>query len=262
MVQAAVGDGREDLGDPEAAGVGGQGEQADQEGDITELGDEEGLQGGGTGLGRLPVVPDQEVRADAHDLPADQEHHQVAGVDDEQHRGGEEGDQGRVGGVAGVVAEVGRGVELYAGGDEPDEDGDQDREAVQVQGQVDGDRPGGVSWVAASMARPPPWRTATTTARTVAVSVGRIARGGRSRGGAAEREPGDGTEEGQERDEGGEGRRGHAVASAFLVCPAVVSPAVPFPAVAGWPSVSASAVPVSVSAVSRSRSMSEEPRLR
>lgn len=132
VVESAGADGGQDFRDPEAAGVGGEREQTDQEGDVAELGDQEGLEGGCSGLGCLPVVADEEVRADAHDLPADQEHHQVAGVDDQEHRGGEEGDEGRVGGVAGVVAEVGGGVELYAGGDDGDEDGDQNGEAVEV----------------------------------------------------------------------------------------------------------------------------------
>lgn len=96
MVESAARDRAEDLRDAEGAGIGGEREQADEEGDVAELGHQEGLDGGGAGLRGLPVVPDQEVRADAHDLPADQQHDQVAGVDDEQHRGGEEGDEGGV----------------------------------------------------------------------------------------------------------------------------------------------------------------------
>ncbi len=90
VVESARGDGAQDLRDLERTGVGGEREQADQEGDVAELGDEEGLERGGAGRFGLPVVADQEVRADAHDLPADQQHHQVAGVDDEQHGGGEQ----------------------------------------------------------------------------------------------------------------------------------------------------------------------------
>ena len=107
VVQPAVGGGGEDAADPEGARVGGEREHADQEGDVAELGDQERLDRGRAGGLGLPVVADQEVRADAHDLPADQQHHQVAGVDDEQHRGGEQGDQGGVRGVARVVAQVG-----------------------------------------------------------------------------------------------------------------------------------------------------------
>lgn len=51
MVDAAVRDGAEDPGDAEGPGVGGEREQADEEGDVAELGDQEGLQGGGARLG-------------------------------------------------------------------------------------------------------------------------------------------------------------------------------------------------------------------
>ena len=208
--------------DAERAGVGGEREQADQEGDVAELGDQERLEGGGAGLRGLPVVADQEVRADAHDLPADQQHHQVAGVDDEQHRGGEEGDERGVRGVARVVAQIAGRVDLHAGGDDADQDGDEGGEAVDVQGEVDRDRAGGgrARWRRRS-AWPPPWRTATTTARTSGRrAVGRTA-SGRTKPGAraAEEQAGRGAEERQEGDEDGEGRRGHAVASAFSAGP-------------------------------------------
>ena len=51
VIESAVGDGAQDAGDPEGAGVGGEGEQADQEGDVAELGDQERLERGGAGLG-------------------------------------------------------------------------------------------------------------------------------------------------------------------------------------------------------------------
>lgn len=44
VVEPARGDGAQDLGDLEGVGVGGEREQADQEGDVAELGDEEGLE--------------------------------------------------------------------------------------------------------------------------------------------------------------------------------------------------------------------------
>ncbi len=248
VVEATGRDGAEDPGDPERAGVGGEREQADQKGDIAELGDQERLEGGGARLGRLPVVAHEEVRADAHDLPADQEHHQVAGVDDEQHRGGEEGDESRVRGVARVVAQIARRVDLHTGRDEADEDGDQDREAVEVQREVDGDR---------------------TRGRELGRGVDRLApalahgdhhgeresgQGGQDRegpdeagGGAAEQQSGRRAEKGEKRDEDGEGRGRHAVASAFCA-EAVASGSSELPS---WPS-----------AVSRSLSTSEDPRLR
>lgn len=61
VVEPVVRDGLEDAGDPERAGVDGEREQTEQEGDITEFGDQERLQGGGACLGCLPVVADEEV---------------------------------------------------------------------------------------------------------------------------------------------------------------------------------------------------------
>ena len=61
----------------------------------------------------LPVVADQEVGADAHHLPADQQHEQVVGEDDEQHRGGEQRDERGVRRVARVALEVGGRVDLH-----------------------------------------------------------------------------------------------------------------------------------------------------
>lgn len=245
MVQAAVGDGPEDAGDAERSGVGGQREDAEEEGDIAELGDEEGLEGGGTGGLGLPVVADEEVGADAHDFPADQQQHQVAGVDDQQHGGGEEGDQRGVRGVARVVAQIAGGVELHTGRHDPDHDGDQHGEAVEVQRQVDGDRAG-----RGELGGDVGGRAAALPDRDGHRQRGRGQRrqhgqrpdeSGRT---AAQEETGDGPEEGQEGNENGSGREGHAAASAVVSGCGSPSPAPAF------------------SARSRSRSMSELPRLR
>lgn len=253
MVQSAARDGAEDRGDAEGPGVGGEGEETDEEGDVAEFGDQEGLDRGGAGLGGLPVVADQEVRADAHDLPADQEHDQVAGVDDEQHRGGEEGDESGVRGVARVVAQVSRRVDLHAGGDDADEYGDEGGEAVDVQGEFDRDRAGGrqfggrVDGLAAALAHGDQYGEDER-------GEGREHREGPDVAGgrAAEEESGRGAQERKEGDEDGEGGRGHAVASAFS-SPVTGASSVPSP----WEPSGAGP-----SAVSRSLSMSEVPRPR
>ena len=251
VVQSAARDGAEDAGDPEGAGVGGQREQADEEGDVAELGDQEGLDGGGAGLGRLPVVADQEVRADAHDLPADQQHHQVAGVDDEQHRGGEQGDESGVRGVARVVAQIARRVDLHAGGDDADEYGDEGGEAVDVQAQLDGDRAGRgefgvrVDGLPAALVH-----GATSTARTRDTRVGRTA-SGRTKPGAVRprRSPAAAPRN---------GRRGTRTARVVVVT-RWPQPSRPRPGVGCR---GASGPCGRGSAVSRSLSMSEVPRLR
>lgn len=216
MVQSAARDGAEDRGDAEGPGVGGQGEQADEEGDVAEFGDQEGLDGGGAGLGGLPVVADQEVRADAHDFPADQQHDQVARVHDEEHRGGEEGDESGVGGVAGVVAQIARRVDLHAGGDDADEYGDEGGEAVDVQGEFDRDRAGGrqlgggADGLVAALAHGDEDGD-DERGEGREYGEGTYEAGGR----AAEEESGHRAEERQEGDEDGEAGRGHAAASAF-----------------------------------------------
>ncbi len=249
VVDAAARHGPQDAGDAERSGVRAQGEQADEERHVAELGDQEGLQGGGAGLGGLPVVADEEVGADAHDFPADQQHDQVAGVDDQEHRGGEQGDEGRVRGVARVVAQVARRVDLHAGRDEGDQDGDERGEAVDVQGQVDRYRAGrgqlgvGLDGRASALAH---GDQRGQRERGQGRKYGE--RADESGGGAAQEQAGRGAQERQKGDENGEGGRGHAVASAFSA--AEVS--VPGPSVSSpWPS-----------AVSRSLSMSEVPRLR
>lgn len=228
--------------------VGGQREDAEEEGDVAELGDEEGLEGGGAGGLGLPVVADEEVGADAHDFPADQQQHQVAGVDDQQHRGGEERDQRGVGGVARVVAQVAGGVDLHTGRHDSDQDGDQRGEAVDVQGQVDGDRAGRGELGGDVGGRPAALRDGD--------DHGERGRGERRQHGqrpyetgrtTPQEETGDGPEEGQEGSENGGGRERHAVASAL---------------VSGCGVPSAASAPSGVSARSRSRSMSELPRLR
>ncbi len=245
VVQAAAGDGAEDAGDPEGPGVCGQREDAEEERDVAELGDEEGLEGGGAGGLGLPVVADEEVGADAHDFPADQQQHQVAGVDDQQHRGSEERDQRGVGGVARIVAQIAGGVDLHTGRHDPDQDRHQHGEAVEVQGQVDGDRAG----------RGEPGGDVGGRAGALSDGDGHGERGrgqrrqhcqrpdeaGRT---ASQEEAGDGPEEGQEGNENSGGRERHAAASAV---------------VSGCGSPSAAPV---FSARSRSRSMSELPRLR
>src|SRR5262249_19843812 len=141
---------------------------------------------------------------------------QIAGVDDQEHRGGEEGDQGGVGGVARVVAQVTDGVQLHATGDQADEDGDQDGEAIEVQGEGDGHRSGGGEPVGGVGRR--------ATALPYGDERGEREGGGRrqhgqrlyeARGAPAQQEGRGGSEEGQQRDEGGQGRQVHAAASAF-----------------------------------------------
>jgi hypothetical protein len=80
----------EHVGDPERPAPQAEGEDAEEEAHVTEAGHEKRLDRPGPGVGKLPVVADEEVRADAHHLPPHEQHEQVGGEDDEQHGRGEE----------------------------------------------------------------------------------------------------------------------------------------------------------------------------
>ena len=81
----------------------GQREDAEQEADVTEAGDHERLDGAALRVRLLPVVADQEVGADTHHLPPDQQDEQVVGEDDQHHGGGEQRHEGGVRRIARVA---------------------------------------------------------------------------------------------------------------------------------------------------------------
>ena len=100
---------------------GREADHAQDEPDVGEPGHEEGLvRGAARGVLARPVA-DEEVGAPAHDLPADDGEHEVAGVHDEEHRGGEERDGRGEDRVAVVGLEVPGRVDLHAKGDERDD---------------------------------------------------------------------------------------------------------------------------------------------
>ena len=78
----------------------------DEEERVAEPGGQEGLERSRAGLGQLAVVADEGVRAQAHDLPADEQDHEVVGDDHQQHGRGEQRDERCVRRVARVAAEV------------------------------------------------------------------------------------------------------------------------------------------------------------
>jgi hypothetical protein len=114
----------EHVADPKRPGADPEREDPEHEADVAEPRGEERLDGGGSGVLVFPVVPDEQVGADAHDLPADEQHEQVGGEDDDEHRGGEQGDDRGVRRVARVALHVADGVEL----DEHRDDGHHQRD--------------------------------------------------------------------------------------------------------------------------------------
>jgi hypothetical protein len=97
----------DDRTDVVRTGLVAQREDAEQEPDVAEPGHQERLRRPVARLPLLPVLADQEVRADAHHLPADEEHEQALGRYHQRHGRGEDEDEGSVGRVARICPEVG-----------------------------------------------------------------------------------------------------------------------------------------------------------
>jgi hypothetical protein len=120
-----------DPGDRGGLGIGQQHHDGEQHTEVTDAGDQERLHRGRAGRGPLAVMADQQVGGQAHGFPADQQQDQVAGVDHQHHRGGEQRDGSGVGGVPGrcfrrpFAAQVRDGVDLHA--ERNQSDGDRDR---------------------------------------------------------------------------------------------------------------------------------------
>ncbi len=134
--------GGEHVGDAEAAGGPAEHDHPDDEAGVPEPGGQERLERGRPRLRQLTVVTDQDVRAQAHDLPADQQHDEVAGDDDEQHGRREQRHERRVGRVARVAAQVLDRVELHEQRHRTDHDRHDHGQPVQRGREVDRRAPG------------------------------------------------------------------------------------------------------------------------
>ena len=112
-----------------------QDRRADEQADVADAHGEERLERGpGVGL-LLPPVPDQHERAEAHDLPAEDELDHVLGEDHHEHAGGEQRDGGEEVGVAAVAAHVLERVDLHEQRDEGDEQRAPSRRARRCAGR-------------------------------------------------------------------------------------------------------------------------------
>ncbi len=133
---------RQYVGDAETARAQAQDEDAEQEADVAQAGHEERLHRGARIAPVFPPVADEEVGAQAHDLPAHVEDQEVARVDDQQHGAGEQADERAVGGVAGVGFEVADRVDLYGQGHHGHQDAEDAGQGVGLEGQGDRDGAG------------------------------------------------------------------------------------------------------------------------
>ena len=109
-----------------------QDRRADEQADVADADGEERLEGGpGVGL-LLPPVPDEHERAEAHDLPAEDQLDHVLGEDHHEHAGREQRDGGEEVGVAAVAADVLEREDLHEQRDEGDEEEQHHRQAVDL----------------------------------------------------------------------------------------------------------------------------------
>ena len=110
-------------------------QDAYQQANIADPGDDKGLLGCFPGLRPLVPEPDQQVRADPHQLPGDVEQQEVVGQHQGEHGGGEEGMDREVPAKARVALHVGQGIDL-------DHQGHESHQAQHGDGQrVDQDAP-------------------------------------------------------------------------------------------------------------------------
>ncbi len=149
-----VGVGEGDVGLVEQSGVvqavelAEQDEQTGHEAHVTETGDQERflrsgsrIGGGSVALG-VPEGPesDEQVRAQSHDLPEDEQLQEVAGDDQSEHTGQEQGDLGVVPRLPGaLVSHVSDGVHEDQSGDERGEQHHYAGQVVHVVSKVDCD---------------------------------------------------------------------------------------------------------------------------
>jgi hypothetical protein len=133
---------RQHVSDAEAARGASQHEDAEQKADVAEPGHQERLDRGARIAAILPPVADEEVGAQAHDLPAHVEDEEVARVDHEEHGAGEQADEGAVGGVAGVVFQVADRIDLHGQGHERHQHSEQAGEVVGLERERDRDAAG------------------------------------------------------------------------------------------------------------------------
>ena len=130
-----------DLSDVERAGAVPDQDQRREQAEVAQPRDQERLlrRGGG---GRL-VEPeaDQEVRGDADQLPEDEEHQQVAGQDQAEHRRGEQRHEHEVAPVAVVGLHVAGRIDLHEQRDARHDDQHHRGQAVDPDAQLDVERP-------------------------------------------------------------------------------------------------------------------------
>ena len=129
-------DGAEDLRKAQAAEVRDQQEHCQQETEVADAVDDEGLFAGVGGGGLLEVKADQQVRAEAHALPADEQQQEVCGQHQHRHEEHEEVEVGEEAPVALFVAHVADRVDVDEEADAGDHGEHDQREVIDGEGEV------------------------------------------------------------------------------------------------------------------------------
>ena len=134
--------GGEDLVEVERVEEREEPEHPEQEAEVADAVDDEGLPAGVGGVLAVVVVTDQQVGAEAHALPADEEQEEVLRENEHQHREHEEvqvREVARVTRLRLVVAHVADRVHVDQEPDERHEGDHHGRKRIQPQGQVGGE---------------------------------------------------------------------------------------------------------------------------
>ena len=107
-------------------------DHAGQQADVAGAGGEERLERGVAVRLLLPPVADEHERAQADELPADEQLQRVVGDDEQQHRRGEQRERGVEVRVAAVAAHVLERVDVHEQRDQRDDEHHHHREAVDL----------------------------------------------------------------------------------------------------------------------------------
>ena len=126
----------EDLAEVERAKQGEYAEDPQDESEVADAVDDEGLLAGIRRRLLVVVVPDQEVRAEPDPLPPDEHQQEVVGQNQHQHREHEEVQIREVPSVALVVTHVAHGIDVDQEADEGDEGDHQGRKGIETEGGI------------------------------------------------------------------------------------------------------------------------------
>ncbi len=128
---------RADLAEGERAEVGHQQKHSDEKAEVADAVDDEGLLARVGGGFLLEPEADQQVRGQAHALPANKHHQRIAGQHQHRHEKQKKVEVGEVPRVAFVVAHVADGVDVNQEADAGDDQQHDQRKLIEDEAEVD-----------------------------------------------------------------------------------------------------------------------------